>query len=38
MTGGVYALQPEPLKVILETISDAPPDGCGTSSKEPEIV
>ena len=35
---GAYALQPGPLKTILDSASDSPPGGCGTCFDKPESV
>ena len=38
MLSGLFALQPEPLKVLIDTASDAPPDGCDTDKSVPEFL
>ena len=38
MISGLFALQPEPLKLLVSTASDAPPDGCRTYCNLPESV
>ena len=38
MVSGLFALQPEPLKLLVDTASDAPSDGCRTYCSLPESV
>ncbi|CAE7348803.1 RE1, partial [Symbiodinium necroappetens] len=38
MLSGQYALQPGPLKILLDSASDAPPGGCETCFDKPESV
>ncbi|CAE7350344.1 RE1 [Symbiodinium sp. CCMP2592] len=38
MLSGTFALQPGPLQELINTASDAPPDGCDTNDNQPESV